>query len=107
MASVTAQHHVVYLAHGVGNREDLPIPAHDAFIGAALALIVSFVVLGLAWRTSRFHGDDSGRPLPRWLADIIDSPVTHAVLVSGSGGSGLNWPGLFSRKGCTDPSQGV
>ncbi|HSS68320.1 MAG TPA: hypothetical protein VLK34_07190 [Nocardioidaceae bacterium] len=82
MASVTAQHHVVYLAHGVGNREDLPIPAHDAFIGAALALIVSFVVLGLAWRTSRFHGDDSGRPLPRWLADIIDSPVTHAVLVT-------------------------
>jgi hypothetical protein len=79
---VSVTHHSVYLAHGVGNREDLPIPAHDAFIGAALALIVSFAVLGLAWRASRFHGDDSGRPLPRWLAAFVESPLTRGALVT-------------------------
>src|SRR3954467_9340652 len=31
----------------------------------------------------------------------------HSLLESGSGGSGLNCPGLFSRNGCTDPNQGV
>jgi hypothetical protein len=74
--------HTVYLAHGVGNREDLPIPAQYAYIGAAAALIVSFGVLGLAWRRSRFRGDDSGRPLPRWLSAVVESPLTRAVLVT-------------------------
>jgi hypothetical protein len=74
--------HAVYLAHGVGNREDLPIPAHDAYLGAAVALVVSFAVLGLAWRSSRFRGDDSGRPLPGWLAAVVESPLTRAVLVA-------------------------
>jgi hypothetical protein len=72
----------VYFAHGVGNREDLPIPAHDAFIGAALALIVSFLVLGLAWRTSRFRGDDSGRALPRFLQAFVESRITRAAVVT-------------------------
>jgi hypothetical protein len=75
-------HDVGYLAHGIGNREDLPIPAHDAFLGAAIALLVSFAALGLAWRTSRFHGDESGRPLPRWLAALVESPATRATLVT-------------------------
>ena len=82
MAAVAAQHHALYLAHGVGNREDLPIPANSAFIGAALALIVSFAVLGLAWRSSRFHGDESGRPLPRWLARLVEAKLTRAAVVT-------------------------
>jgi hypothetical protein len=73
---------VVYLAHGVGNREDLPIPAHDAYVAAAVALLVSFAVLGLAWRTSRFRGDDSGRPLPRQLREVVDSATMRAALVT-------------------------
>jgi hypothetical protein len=66
----------------VGSREDLPVPAHYAFLGAVAALLVSFVVLGLAWRTSRFRGDRSGRPLPSTLAAAIDSPVTRAALAT-------------------------
>ena len=75
-------HPAIYLAHGVGGREDLPIPAHDAFTGAAVALVVSFVVLGVAWRSSRFRGDDSGRPLPRWLAGFVESRVARGAIVT-------------------------
>jgi hypothetical protein len=72
------------LAHGVGGRQDLPIPAHYAFIGGSLALVVSFAVLALAWRTSRFRGDESGRPLPRRLAGFVESRITRGALVVGS-----------------------
>lgn len=65
------------IAHGVGGRQDLPIPFALAVAGAAIALIVSFVVLGVAWRESRFRGDDSGRPLPSWAATTIDAPATQ------------------------------
>jgi hypothetical protein len=82
VAAALDRQHAIYLAHGVGNREDLPIPAHTAFVGAALALVVSFVVLGLAWRSSRFHGDDSGLPLPGWLASIVESRLTRGALVT-------------------------
>lgn len=60
---------------------DLPIPASYAFVGAAFALLVSFAVLGLAWKTSRFEGDASGRPLPGWLARLVGSRVTRLVLI--------------------------
>ena len=69
------------LAHGVGGPTDLPVPAHYAFIGAAAALLVSFCVLALAWRTSRFDGDESGRPLPAWLDAFVDSRLTRGTLV--------------------------
>jgi hypothetical protein len=35
----------IYPAHGVGSREDLPLPFHLLLIGAAVALVVSFVAL--------------------------------------------------------------
>jgi hypothetical protein len=73
--------HAQLLAHGIGGQQDLPIPAHYAYIGAAVALVVSFAVLAFAWRTPRFRGDASGRPLWPWLARIIDSRLTHAVVV--------------------------
>jgi hypothetical protein len=69
------------LAHGVGGRSDLPIPADYAFLGAAAALVVSFVVLGLFWREPRFDGPRSGRPLPTWLAAVIDSRVVRGAVV--------------------------
>jgi hypothetical protein len=80
-AAVHETAHHTLLAHGVGGPTDLPIPAHYAFVGAAVALVVSFAVLAFAWRESRFHGDESGRPMWPWLAGIVDSPVTHAVVV--------------------------
>jgi hypothetical protein len=62
------------IAHGVGGRQDLPIPFELAVLGAALALVVSFLILGLAWKESRYRGDDSGLPLPEALTRAADSP---------------------------------
>src|SRR5690349_12199703 len=65
------------LAHGVGSRSDLPIPFSYVVIGAAVALLVSFVVLWLAWPTSRFRGDRSGRALPLLCTRVVDSAVVR------------------------------
>lgn len=71
-------------AHGVGSRQDLPIPFALAVAGAAAALVVSFVVLGLAWQQGRFRGDDAGRPLPLWVTATVDSrPLRWALRVLG------------------------
>ncbi|MFD1547795.1 hypothetical protein [Nonomuraea guangzhouensis] len=57
------------LAHGVGDRSDLPIPLFYAYAGAFAALVVSFLALGLLWADSRFRGDRAGRVIPlRWPA---------------------------------------
>lgn len=99
----------VVLAHGVGGPADLPIPAHYAFIAAAAALVVSFAVLAFAWRTSRFRGDASGRPLPGWLARVVESPVTRGLLVV----AGLVFTGwvtmaaLFGRDSVINPTFGT
>ncbi|MPZ28622.1 MAG: hypothetical protein GEV12_20030 [Micromonosporaceae bacterium] len=61
------------LAHGVGGRQDLPIPFSSALIGAMVALLATFLILGAAWRTSRFRGGQAGRPLPAGLAGFLDS----------------------------------
>jgi hypothetical protein len=53
------------LAHGVGTRTDLPVPIELAVSAAALALLISFGVLGLLWRTPRLSGVEAGRPLAR------------------------------------------
>jgi hypothetical protein len=60
--------------HGLGGAKDLPIPAPLAIAGGTAALIVSFCVLILAWRTPRY-GDApaAGRPLPAGLAGLLDS----------------------------------
>jgi len=68
------------LAHGVGSREDLPIPFSYALIGAALALLVSFAVLLLFWREPRLDPAGAGRPLPAAVQQALDSPVTRGTL---------------------------
>ena len=61
------------LAHGVGGRQDLPIPFGLALGGAAAALVVSFAVLALAWREPRYRGAAAGRPLPASVATLADA----------------------------------
>ncbi len=68
------------LAHGVGSRQDLPLPFGLAVAGAAAAVVVSFVLLGTLWREPRLDGAHAGRPLPSPVARLLDSPATRAAL---------------------------
>jgi hypothetical protein len=61
------------LAHGIGGAKDLPISPELAIAGATAALVISFTVLAVAWRTPRYDAATSGRPAPPWLAGIVDS----------------------------------
>lgn len=51
------------LAHGLGNIQDLPVPAWLFLYGASMVLVVSFVALGALWKTARLE-DDRPRELP-------------------------------------------
>lgn len=67
-------------AHGIGSREDLPLPFTLLLIGAAAALVVSFVALGVLWKTPRLRPTD-GRLLPPMVALALDSAPVRAVFV--------------------------
>ncbi len=84
--------------HGIASRQDLPLPFRFVVVGAALALIISFVVLIFAWRTPRFS-TLRGVPLPR-LTTVVDHPAVllgctladlGGVRYRGAGGHG--WAG--------------
>lgn len=63
--------------HGIASRHDLPLPFSFVLVGAGVALVVSFVVLGVAWRRPRF-GAVGGVALPR-LTRFVDSSVTRTL----------------------------
>lgn len=58
--------------HGLGGAKDLPVPAPLAIAGGTLALVVSFVVLALAWRRPQYDGTRRGVPVPA-LTRVVDS----------------------------------
>ena len=62
------------LADGVGSRTDLPIPLGLALYGAGAAILISFTVLLLFWRTPRLGGPSSGRPLLPGVQRVLDAP---------------------------------
>lgn len=64
--------------HGIGSRQDLPLPFEYLLVGAAVALVVSFVVLAFAWRTPRWR-TASGIALPG-LTRLVDRRGVRAVL---------------------------
>jgi hypothetical protein len=69
-------------AHGIGSREDLPLPLGWAVAGAAAAVVASFVLLGLLWREPRLDAASAGRPLPAGLARLLDAPAFRRVLTA-------------------------
>lgn len=62
-------------AHGVGSRQDLPLPFGYVVAGAAVALLVSFVALGLGWRVPQLVSHGAGRPVPPQVQTVLDHPV--------------------------------
>ncbi len=68
------------LAHGIGGAKDLPIPLELAIAGAVAALVVSFTVLAVAWRSPRYDAATSGRPAPGWLDRLTSSTAWHVAL---------------------------
>ena len=65
-------------AHGLGGQKDLPIPLSLAVAGSVAALVVSFTVLAVAWRTPRYAGT-TGRAVPG-LGRVVDSRPFRAAL---------------------------
>ena len=68
------------LAHGIGGAKDLPLPLELAIAGAVAALVVSFTVLAIAWRTPRYDAATSGRPAPAWLDGLTSSTAWRVTL---------------------------
>jgi hypothetical protein len=97
------------LAHGIGGSTDLPIPRSYALIGATWALALSFVILAFAWRTSRFRGDESGRPVPHPLERVVDSRLARNCLrLAGLAFTAyVAMAALFGRDLLTNPTFGV
>jgi hypothetical protein len=67
-------------AHGIGGQRDLPIPLSLTVAGAVAALVVSFTVLAVAWRSPRFFAATSGRSAPGWLHSVVTSATFRFVL---------------------------
>ncbi|MDQ1689164.1 MAG: hypothetical protein QOK42_2139 [Frankiaceae bacterium] len=68
------------LAHGIGGRQDLPIPFSLALWGAAGVLIVTFGALAVLWKRPRLNRPDGGVALPAGLTGLADAPATRAAL---------------------------
>lgn len=66
-------------AHGIGGQADLPIPLSLAISGAVAALVVSFTVLIVAWRSPRY-AVPGGRPAPEWLDRLVQSTGLRVTL---------------------------
>ena len=97
------------LAHGVGDRQDLPIPFSYALMGAVVALVITFVVLAFAWREPQYDAATAGRPLPSWLAGVVDAPATRiglailGVVIAGY----VAVAAIFGPDRATNPTAGV
>src|SRR5262245_52790417 len=71
------------LAHGLGQREDLPLPEEWFIITAAVVLAVSFVGLAVLWAQPRLEGD-TWRPVDNGFTRVVTAaPLRLACHVIG------------------------
>jgi len=83
---------VAVLAHGVGGRTDLPLSAWQAGWSAAVAMVLSFAALGLAWHRPRLAALAAGRLLPgvgavgAWAATAVRAVVLAVFVVAVTAG---------------------
>ncbi|GII79977.1 hypothetical protein Sru01_49590 [Sphaerisporangium rufum] len=98
------------LAHGIGGRQDLPIPFAAALTGAVLALVLSFAGLGMLWTEPRLAGAlRYARPVARWLQDLGGAPAWRwSVRIAGLLGAAYFCLGLlFGPDRAANPTAGV
>lgn len=67
------------VAHGVGTRSDLPVPAELAGAAAGAVLVGSFVVLAMLWQQPRLAGAVAGRDLAGPIGGLLDSTLLRAA----------------------------
>jgi hypothetical protein len=67
------------LAHGIGVVRDLPIPAVYFFLGAAVVLVASFLLLLFLWRRPVLERHSGGRALPAIVGRIVFSRAVRVV----------------------------
>ena len=68
-------------AHGVGTRGDLPLPFGQFAWGAAAAVVISFLALGLLWPRHKLPDAAVGTAVPGWLDRIVRIGTWPAKLV--------------------------
>ncbi|CAN5364651.1 hypothetical protein BH11ACT8_BH11ACT8_09370 [soil metagenome] len=94
------------LAHGIGGQKDLPIPLSLTIAGGVAALVISFTVLSVAWRTPRYAEETTGLPvstlrvrvagLPRVrLLPLLTVPLLVLTTVSAALGDNGGLGGFF------------
>ncbi len=96
-------------AHGIGGQQDLPISLGLAIAGAVAALVISFTVLAVAWRSPRFDASTSGRPAPGWL-DRIVTAAPYAVVLRLLGLAAFVYTAIaaiFGKDLTTNPTFGI
>ena len=95
--------------HGLGGAQDLPLPAGLAIAGGGAALVVSFCVLGLAWRTPRYDDRDRAFVLPAGVARVLDSAAwTWALRLAGLLFFGwVTWALVAGLDRATNPALGT
>jgi hypothetical protein len=69
--------------------------------GAAAVLVVSFVLLGVLWRSPLLAAREYGRGLPAWLSGVVLGPVRIVVQALSVALFGLVW--VSALFGDTDP----
>lgn len=69
-----ASDQVLYEAHAVGLRADLPVPLAAVLISGAAVVLLSFLLLSALWHKSLLRGDRAGAAIPRAVQAVIDSP---------------------------------
>lgn len=95
--------------HGIGGAQDLPVPAPLALAGAVVALVVSFSVLGVAWRSPRFDAAHQGRRVPGALVDAVDGGWASWVLrgLGLVGTAYVGWAAVAGPDNLANPTFGV
>lgn len=70
-----------FVAHGIGGVRDLPVPTWLFYWGAAVVLVLSFLVLGVLWQRPLLQRHAAGRDLGDALSRLILGPLRIAAQV--------------------------